>query len=148
MSMEYNEHTKRSSEQQNAEFSLNFKGFWKSFKRYWLVSLICCIVFAIASFAYFKTTFVPKYRSVVRFTITPLIESNADSGASVYSFNYNSTLATQMASTFPHIINSSIMADIIANDLQRNINSTVAASAVTDISTVPSASVCRLKLCV
>lgn len=111
---------------------LTFRKFLNSFKRLWWVTAISCVLFASLSFAYFHITFQPRYRSQVRFTITPLVASDATNGASVYSFNYNPTLATQMATTFPHIINSGIMSDIITADLRRPFDGRVSAAAVTD----------------
>lgn len=106
------------------------KRFFESFKKFWWVSLVCCVAFTVASFAYFSSTFVPMYRSEVKFTIMPLVSGDASNGASVYSFNYNETLAEQMANTFPHIIGSGIMNDIVINDLQRPFGGSVSATAV------------------
>ncbi len=113
-------------------FYVNVRRFFYSFKKCWWISVVCAILFVAISFTYFKLTFEPRYRSEVRFTVTPLIESDAANGASVYSFNYNSTLASQMASTFPYIINSGIMSDIIANDIKHPFNASVSASAIKD----------------
>ncbi len=113
-------------------FSEKFKTFRRSFRRLWWISAVCGILFASFSFAYFHITYRPMYRSDVKFTITPLVSSNAESGASVYSFNYNSTLAKQMAETFPYIINSGIMGDTLVNDLQRPVNGMISAEAVKD----------------
>lgn len=106
------------------------KRFFESFKRLWWISVACCVVFSAASFAYFSSTFVPMYRSEVKFTIMPLVSGDASNGASVYSFNYNETLAEQMASTFPHVIGSGIMNDIVINDLQRPFSGSISAVAV------------------
>ncbi len=111
-------------------FSEKFKFFRRSFKRLWWISAVCGMLFASLSFAYFHITYRPMYRSDVKFTITPLVSSDAESGASVYSFNYNSTLARQMAKTFPYIINSGIMGDILNNDLQRPVNGIISAESV------------------
>ena len=106
------------------------KRFFESFKKFWWVSLVCCVVLTVASFAYFKSTFVPMYRSEVKFTIMPLVSGDASNGASVYSFNYNEILAEQMANTFPHVIGSGIMNDIVINDLQRPFGGSISAVAV------------------
>lgn len=113
-------------------FSEKFKFFRRSFKRLWWISAVCGMLFASISFAYFHVTYRPMYKSDVKFTITPLVSSDAESGASVYSFNYNSTLAKQMAKTFPYIINSGIMGDTLRNDLQRPVNGFISADAVTN----------------
>ena len=56
------------------------------------------------------------YRSSVRFTITPLVSGDSSSGASVYNFNYTAELAAQMAETFPYIMKSNILTDIMKNE--------------------------------
>ncbi len=131
MSTEFNKAKKRSDETE-IPYSVSLRRFTKSFKNFWWISAVCCILLVSISFTYFKLTFTPRYRSEVRFTVNPLVESDAANGASVYSFNYNSSLATQMASTFPYIINSGIMSDIIANDIRRPFDATVSASAVSE----------------
>ena len=117
-------------EEAEVSFMQILKRFFESFKRLWWVSVVCCVVFSIASFAYFSFTFVPMYRSEVKFTIMPLVSGDASNGASVYSFNYNETLAKQMANTFPHVIGSGIMNDIVINDLQRPFGGSISAEAV------------------
>ena len=116
----------------NLSNSQNITRFFRSFKRLWWVSAICCVVFAAVTFAYYSITYVPKYRSEVKFTIMPLVSSDASNGASVYNFNYNQTLAQQMSETFPYVINSGIMNDIITNDLQRPFKGNISAKAVTN----------------
>lgn len=106
------------------------KRFFESFKKLWWISAVCCVVFSVVSYVYFSSTFVPMYRSEVKFTIMPLVSGDASNGASVYSFNYNETLAEQMANTFPHVIGSGIMNDIVINDLQRPFGGSVSAVAV------------------
>ncbi len=106
------------------------KRFFESFKRLWWVSLVCCVVLSAVSFVYFKSNFVPMYRSEAKFTIMPLVSGDASNGASVYSFNYNETLAEQMANTFPHVISSGIMNDIVVNDLKRPFSGSISANAV------------------
>lgn len=106
------------------------KRFFESFKRLWWVSAVCCVILTAASLVYYSVTFVPMYRSEVKFTIMPLVSGDASNGASVYSFNYNETLAKQMANTFPHVIGSGIMNDIVINDLQRPFGGSISAVAV------------------
>ncbi|MBO5745527.1 MAG: AAA family ATPase [Clostridia bacterium] len=131
--MNHDSHEKRRSHSaEDMKFSDKMRLFLASFKKFWWISAVCCVVFTLVSSIYFHTTFQPKYRSDVRFTITPLVSSDAGSGASVYSFNYNATLAKQMADTFPYIINSSIMVDIISNDLRRPFNGSITANAVSN----------------
>ena len=70
------------------ESGKNLGEFWRIFKAHWKLTVSLVVIFAIAAFAYFRLTFVPMYRSNVRFTITPLVSGDSSSGASVYNFNY------------------------------------------------------------
>ncbi len=115
-----------------ASQGFSFRRLWNSFKKFWWISVAGCLLLTSLSFAYFHITFQPRYQSNVRFTITPLISSDSANGASVYSFNYNSTLSKNMAATFPYIIQSGIMTDVISNDLQRPFDARVSAVAVSN----------------
>lgn len=106
--------------------------FWKSFKKVWWVSAIAAVILGIAAFIIGAVTYTPMYRASVRFTIMPLVDSDSSSGASVYSFNYNEALSTQMAATFPHIINEGFLSEIVSYDIGRPINGTISANAITD----------------
>lgn len=106
--------------------------FFASFKKYIWLSVTAAVLLAALSFAFFRLTFKPLYTSDVKFTITPLVSSDASNGASVYTFNYNATFATQMSETFPYIINSGIMNDMISFDLDREYQATISATAVKD----------------
>lgn len=119
------------NEAQSAE-GFTFTDFFASFKKYIWLSVTAAVLLAALSFAYFRLTFKPLYTSDVKFTITPLVSSDASNGASVYTFNYNATFATQMSETFPYIINSGIMTDMISFDLGREYRATISASAVKD----------------
>ena len=109
-----------------------FRDFWHLFTKLRWTLAASAVAFAVAAFAYFSITFVPMYKSTVRFTITPLVQSSSHSGASVYNFNYNTLLATQMAETFPYIMNSGILTDIISNDMGGRVNGIIESKAITD----------------
>ncbi len=108
----------------------NLGEFWRIFKAHWKLTVSLVVIFAIAAFAYFRLTFVPMYRSNVRFTITPLVSGDSSSGASVYNFNYTAELASQMAETFPYIMKSNILTDIMRNDIGRAVNAGISAEAI------------------
>lgn len=111
---------------------LTLRDFAQNLKSVWWIVLTLTAACALLAYVFFAVTFVPLYRSTARFTITPLIDSNSASGASVYAFNYNETLSKQMAATFPHIVEGGFLTEIVENDLQRPLNGTISASAVED----------------
>ena len=125
-----NEYKKKEFSQESSLFSFN--EFRKSFKAIgWIIPVIA-VVAAIVTLVVSLVTHKPLYRSTVRFTITPLISSDSTNGASVYNFNYNSSLATQMAETFPYIMRSGVLIEMISYDLKRPVNATISSTAVTD----------------
>ncbi len=121
---------KKENTVQILSWSFQLSSFVKSLKAIgWIIGVLT-VVFALVVFTVSTVTFVPKYRSTVRFTITPLVSSNSSNGASVYNFNYNAGLASQMAATFPHIMKSGILYDIIRNEMGRPISVVVNSKAV------------------
>ena len=111
---------------------LSLENFWESFKSMWWIVAITTVAFALVVYIIFVATFVPMYKSTARFTILPLVNSDASSGASVYNFNFNETLSAQMAATFPHIINGGFLTEIISADIGRPINGEISAKAIED----------------
>lgn len=126
--MSEGKNTEKVFEEEKSLFNLH--DFLKSLKKIGWLCIVLTVSFALVSFVYFKSNFTPLYRSSVRFAITPLVSSNSASGSSVYSFNYNSTLATQMAETFPYIMRSNMLSNIVANDLGRPVSCSVTSVAV------------------
>ena len=116
----------------SAETGKTFGEFWRIFKKLWKLTLALAVAFAVITFAYFRFNFVPMYRSNVRFTITPLVSGDSSSGASVYNFNYTAELASQMAETFPYIMESNILTDIMRNDIGKPVNASISANAVSE----------------
>ncbi len=114
----------------SAAKKFHLSSFVKSLKTIGWIVVVFAVVFALIVFTFSTLTFVPRYRSTVRFTITPLVSSNSSNGASIYNFNYNAGLASQMANTFPHIMNSGILYDIILNDLGHPVNVNITSKAI------------------
>ncbi len=112
--------------------SFQLSSFVKSLKSVGWIIIVLAVTVAVVVFTVSTVTFVPRYRSTVRFTITPLVSSNSSNGASVYNFNYNAALAAQMADTFPHIMRSGILYDIIQNEIGRPVSVSITSKAVTD----------------
>ena len=112
--------------------SFTFNAFFQNLKSIWWLVVTLIVSFSVAAYIIFAVTFVPLYRSTARFTIVPLVDSNASSGASVYVFNYNETLSQQMAATFPHIIDGGFLTEVVMADVGRDVDGTVTATAIED----------------
>ncbi len=117
---------------QNKEQVLQIGKFFKDLKStFWIIlasALVATLVFGIGAIA----THTPQYRSTVRFTIAPLLNSGDSNGAYDYDYKYNIMLARQMADTFPYIMNSGALYDIISYEINRTVNVTIESKAITD----------------
>lgn len=80
------------------------------------------------------SSYVPYYTAQATFTITVQSSDTTSSGESdSYSYYYNTSTASQMAATFPYIIDSDVFMDVLKEDLNVSyINGTITAAAVTD----------------
>ena len=111
---------KYSAEQNNEpieqkEFSLDM--IFKSFLRFWWVCLICAVLFAGVSVYRSYKSYSPRYSSSATFTVQTQTGSSFSAGLTSYSFSYNRSAAKQLSSTFPSIISSHILQDIVCNDM-------------------------------
>ncbi len=109
-------------EEQNTENEtqkIHLEVFVKSFFRFWWVCLICAVL--LGAFAFYRSyvQFRPVYKSSVTFTVqTQWSGSSSEGGVDAYSFSYNRAAASQLSSSFPSIIKSNILQDIVCNDLR------------------------------
>ena len=106
--------------------------FLKSLKSTFWVMLVVMVLVSLITFVIASATYTPEYRSTVRFTISPLLNSGDGNGAYDYDYNYNIVLARQMSETFPHIMQSSALRDIISYELDHNVNVRIESTAITD----------------
>lgn len=81
-----------------------------------------------ASYLATKLTYKPQYRSQAAFTLSTNANANYED---TYSYDYNASTAAQLANTFPYIIESSALQDIIKEDLGvESIDAQISAQAV------------------
>ncbi len=109
---------KNSPEQEQFE-QLNLVHFWEGFLRFWwlcaALALFCACVLSVRSY----TGFTPMYQSSVTFTVQTQTSSSSGIITS-YSFSTNRATATQLSTTFPSIIRSNILQDVVCHDLGIN----------------------------
>ena len=141
----------RESEQETLEqidlFDL-LQAFLRGFKKiWWMIPVLVCL-FGGLLYARTALRYQPMYKSQASFTVSTA--SSTGSGYS-YSFYYNTSTAEQMATTFPYILESDLLTDLVKNDLGVTyINGSISASAVADsnlftLSIIYNA-ICRSKL--
>lgn len=102
--------------------------FFRGFKKYWWVVAALTIAGAAAMYLYSAVTYTPMYKSEASFTV---MTSDSGNAGYDYQFNYNRSTAAQLAATFPYILDSDLLMDMVERDLGvEEINGTVTASAV------------------
>ena len=106
-----------SGTEHEGELEIRIPDIIKAFRKFWWV---CIILMVLASgLMLFRSyrQFTPKYQASVTFTVQTQEIGSSNMGITSYSFSYNRTTATQLASTFPSIMKSRILSDLICNDL-------------------------------
>ncbi|MBQ8187444.1 MAG: polysaccharide biosynthesis tyrosine autokinase [Clostridia bacterium] len=112
------QHDKKDSAQAEEQLlELDLEGFFRALLKFWWVCLILAVIGAGLMFYKSYVKFVPVYKSSVTFTVKTQEIGVSGSGISSYSFYYDRSTASQLASTFPSIMQSNILSDIICRDL-------------------------------
>lgn len=107
-----------------------FHDFVRGCRKYILLLPILCVIFAVAFTVYKSKNYIPMYMSKASFTVTTEEAIDENYG---YWFYYDESTASQMALSFPYILESDILTDLIKQDLGTEyINGIISASAVPD----------------
>lgn len=120
----------REESQSQINYADILQRFWKTLRRMFVLVPLLAVVFACVFFVRAKHGYVPKYESRAVFSVT--------SGASKddilsYSYYYNNSAASQMAESFPYILETDMMRDLIRQCIGKEyINGTITASSVAD----------------
>ncbi|MDD6262647.1 MAG: polysaccharide biosynthesis tyrosine autokinase [Clostridiales bacterium] len=91
---------------------------WRGFLRFWWLCLIFVLLGTGIMFYKSYIRFTPKYSASVTFTVQTAENGVDSSGITSYSFYYNRSTASQLSATFPYILQSNILQDIIMTDLE------------------------------
>ena len=128
------EHEKKNSSHEADEsrlYDLNFADLLKGFIKFWWVGIVCALL--IGGYFYFVSSrdYVDKYTVSATFTVST--ESNSlASGSAIYSSAYDNATAARLSSTFPYIMSSNLLHDIIKAKLNiTDIPATISATYVT-----------------
>lgn len=96
-------------------------------KIWWIIPVLVCLCGGLL-YARTVLNYTPMYKSQSSFTVT-----TASTSGTSYSFYYDNSTAEQMASTFPYILESDLLTDLVKNDLGvEYINGSITASAVAE----------------
>ena len=89
----------------------------KALQRFWWVCVAAAVLFGSYSALNQRIHYVPEYQSTVTLTVNTQNASGSVTGVSVYSFYYDSTTASLLSSTFPHILNCNLLQIAVCEDL-------------------------------
>lgn len=101
-----------------------FNNAWKGIRQFYWIFLIIISISTAAGYYYAKESYRPNYEAYASFAV--------DAGVSSYSSSYyNSTTIKQLSATFPYILTSGALRQIVMNDLGlEEMNVSITASAV------------------
>ena len=112
-----NHETSSLNNDQEGTLEIRFSEILKGFRKFWWLCLLLTVLGAGVMFYQSYIRFTPIYKSSVTFTVQTQETGSANMGITSYSFSYNRATANQLSSTFPSIIKSNILQDIICNEL-------------------------------
>ncbi|MGN0479246.1 MAG: AAA family ATPase [Hominenteromicrobium sp.] len=110
------------------DLSMVFHDFFRGLKKFWWVVVALTVILAGYSYVSAASSYRPMYRCDASFTVTT---SSSGSASSSYQFYYDQSTAAQMATTFPYILDSALLTDMVKQDLGVDyINGSISASSV------------------
>ena len=99
-------------------------------KKLWWACLLLTVLCAAGSWYTAKRAYRPLYRAAASFTVAT---GSGESGGFSYGFYYNTATASQLARTFPYILESELLTDSIKQALGTDyITASLSASTVED----------------
>ena len=105
-----------SSEMQDDTSVIYLGDLWRGFLKYWWLCAAMAILLGGIMFYRNYIRFTPVYMSSATFTVRTQT-AGAGSGLSTYSFYYDQATAAQLSSTFPYILQSNLLQEIVSSDL-------------------------------
>lgn len=113
---EMSENKAVSSEMQDDTSVIYLGDLWRGFLKYWWLCAAMAILLGGIMFYRNYIRFTPVYMSSATFTVRTQT-AGAGSGLSTYSFYYDQATAAQLSSTFPYILQSNLLQEIVSSDL-------------------------------
>ncbi len=102
----------------------------RGFLKYWYVVLVLVLVLGLYGMYKSVSGYVPMYRCQASFTVTVPESQGENYGYSAY---YDRTTASQMAATFPYLLQTDLLRDKIREDLGASyINGSISASSLAE----------------
>lgn len=101
-----------------APFEIYPSDLWRGTVRFWWLFLAIIILCSGGTALRSRLNYRPVYKASVTFTVQTADNAAGTNGITSYSFYYNRSTASQLSSTFPYILQSNILQDIIKTDLE------------------------------
>ena len=117
------------------DLSPAFSRFAKALRKFWLLVLVLAV--GLSGFTYFRER--SSFRPIYRCSTIISAASDAANSADIFvnSSYYDSAAANQVASTFPYLITTDFMRDLISSQLEGGvINGNITAEAIENTSMV------------
>lgn len=105
------EETTRRQMCEEEEGTISLDSLWAALKKRYWVFLVTTLVVAVGYYVLKTVTFKPIYSTSATFTVS--ISNSYGSSTKTY----NNKTAQQMAKTFPYVLQSGVLSDIVATDL-------------------------------
>lgn len=96
---------------------IQFVEIFRAFRKFWWLCLLLVVICGGIMFLRSYINYTPTYQSSVTFTVQTQEAGSSGLGLTSYSFSYNRATTNQLSTTFPNIIKSNILQDVICNDL-------------------------------
>ena len=97
--------------------TIQFSDLWKGLLKYWWVLLALGVAVSLFMFFTSYSKFRPIYKVSATFTVNTETVSLTGEGLPTYSYYYDNATASNLADTFPYILQSEILTEAIAEDL-------------------------------
>lgn len=119
------------SGEEEIDLQILLSDMWKGAKKFWWIVLLLSFLLADIAFIGSLIIFKPEYVASATFTIsTHGTQQTSVGDIANYTYDYSSSTASQMAKTFPYILQSDLMQEIIAQDMGVNeVNGDITAEA-------------------
>ena len=115
------------------DINVLIKDIFRGIRKFWLMGLGLIIVGAVLVSVVSVVLYKPMYKVKVSFSIATTLNVSDTTENDEYGFYYNQSTASLMADSLPYVLSSSVMQDILKEDLgTEEINGEISAKAISD----------------
>ena len=110
----------KNSNKAEAHFKIYLTDLIKGVKKLWWVCIALAVLFGGGFALHGGLNYTPKYQTSATFIVSMQSVSGASTGLSKYSYSYDTSTAEQLATTFPHILSSNLLQEMVCTELGEN----------------------------